>query len=302
MYFKADIVASHIYSVVAIVTDDEGRYLVVSRKGDHDDLGWPGGKVNPGETAELAIIRELFEETGLLVSQRFLRSTFIAADQEGRLCMAFDILQYKGVAYSRKGAWVGWVKAARLVTERNAFRDYNIAVFNQKGIAFDGPPEPPPPPEPSVEEKLLELTGTRGFPQRHITFLHGPSALSFCPVVSIPQPRLTFDRKCFVGLSNEPVLGIRAHLQKSLIPLNLLRYMHSLGDRCIAAVVAVCPHRPPADWEAVSSNIIECQPLQIEVKLTLTKNRAATTPIGSSVIVSRPARSETTTSFHQPLP
>jgi 8-oxo-dGTP diphosphatase len=324
-------VASRIYSVVAVVTNDQGHYLAVSRKDDHDDLGFPGGKIEPGESPEEAVVRELYEETGLLVSRRALRSTFIAPDEQGRLCMAFDVMQHRGVAYSREGAWVGWVEPARFLTEGSTYRDYFLAFFEHKGIPVDltaiveparvepaivapAPSTPPvdvdlrrPPPrrarrDLSIEDSLQELTGVTGFPQHHITFLYGPAALAFCPTFSLPQPRVTFDQKYFAGLLSEPVLGIRTHQQKSLVPLNLLRYMHSLGPRCVSAVVAVSPHRPPEDWEAVASNIIECEALQVDAKLTLKKSLAATKPVGTSVVAPMPAGAGATTVLHQPRP
>lgn len=55
--------------VGALVHDDEGRLLVV-RRGRGPALGaWsvPGGRVEPGETDEQAVRREVLEETGLHV-------------------------------------------------------------------------------------------------------------------------------------------------------------------------------------------------------------------------------------------
>lgn len=53
--------------VGAVVRDDLGRLLLV-RRGHEPGLGqWsiPGGRVEPGETAEQAVLRELAEETNL---------------------------------------------------------------------------------------------------------------------------------------------------------------------------------------------------------------------------------------------
>jgi ADP-ribose pyrophosphatase YjhB (NUDIX family) len=53
-------------SVAAVVQDDEGRVLLVrtSRSGEWD---LPAGCVDPDETPEHAVIREVREETGLIV-------------------------------------------------------------------------------------------------------------------------------------------------------------------------------------------------------------------------------------------
>jgi 8-oxo-dGTP diphosphatase len=320
-------VTTRIYSVVAIVTDDRGRFLAVSRKDDHADLGFPGGKIEAGESPEEALVRELYEEAGLLVSRRLLRSTFIHPDEGGRLCMAFDVTQYKGVAYSREGAWVGWAEPIRFLAAGATYREYFLALFKHRGMQLDlselppdppvrakarAAPEPPPPSpapeppparaEPTLLDALHELTGVDGFAKHHITFLYGPAALALCPTTPLPQPRVTFDQRDFAALLREPVLSIRTHQQKSLIPLNLLRYMHSLGPRCVSAVIAVSPHRPPDDWELVSSNVIECQALQVGVLLTLKKNRASSKPVGTSVVAPSPARDAATTPLHQSLP
>jgi 8-oxo-dGTP diphosphatase len=55
------------HAVGAIVLDGNGRILLVQR-GHAPSMGlWsiPGGRVESGESAEQAVVRELFEETGL---------------------------------------------------------------------------------------------------------------------------------------------------------------------------------------------------------------------------------------------
>lgn len=52
------------WGVGAIVTDDENRVLLIR---EHDRWQTPGGEVEPGETHETALRREVEEETGLLV-------------------------------------------------------------------------------------------------------------------------------------------------------------------------------------------------------------------------------------------
>lgn len=41
------------------------KYLAVSRKDNHQDFGFPGGKVESNETPKEAVVREVLEETGL---------------------------------------------------------------------------------------------------------------------------------------------------------------------------------------------------------------------------------------------
>jgi 8-oxo-dGTP diphosphatase len=66
--------------VVCAVIEREGRVLVAQRPAHkHLPLKWefPGGKVEPGETAEAAIIREIREELGcdLLIARALPRFT-----------------------------------------------------------------------------------------------------------------------------------------------------------------------------------------------------------------------------------
>src|SRR5438876_6277958 len=56
-------------SVKVIVTDSQGRCLVLRRSASSRNHAgkweFPGGKVDPGETFDVALLREVMEETGL---------------------------------------------------------------------------------------------------------------------------------------------------------------------------------------------------------------------------------------------
>jgi 8-oxo-dGTP diphosphatase len=55
--------------VGAIIRDAAGRLLLIQRGHDPEAGRWslPGGRIEPGETAEQAVVRETREETGLSV-------------------------------------------------------------------------------------------------------------------------------------------------------------------------------------------------------------------------------------------
>ena len=62
-------------SVTALVFDDDGRILLVR----HSNGGvWvaPGGAIDPGETPQDAVVREVWEETGLRVKPMHLCGVF----------------------------------------------------------------------------------------------------------------------------------------------------------------------------------------------------------------------------------
>jgi 8-oxo-dGTP diphosphatase len=62
--------ASGIPCVGAIITDPAGRLLLVKRGHEPEPGRWtlPGGRIEPGETDQQAVVREVREETGLSVT------------------------------------------------------------------------------------------------------------------------------------------------------------------------------------------------------------------------------------------
>jgi 8-oxo-dGTP diphosphatase len=116
-------VVSHpIRCVGAIVTDAGGRLLLIERGHEPEAGRWslPGGRVQPGESDQDAVVREVREETGLLVTPGRLVGT---VQRPGPAGAVYDIYDYAAsVRGGRMGAgddaadvrWLGQAELAGL--------------------------------------------------------------------------------------------------------------------------------------------------------------------------------------------
>lgn len=60
-----------------LIENEYGEYLCVSRKTDHNQFGLAGGKGEAGETPIETAIRETYEETGVVISNKKLNPILI---------------------------------------------------------------------------------------------------------------------------------------------------------------------------------------------------------------------------------
>lgn len=119
--------APKVTAVLALIWGDKETVLSVSRKTDHLDKGLPGGKVEPGETFGLALTREVWEETGLVIQDAHL--IFDAIDDAGSRCLTYRVTQHSGsIATSEKGL-VEWCAPKQLI--QSSFGRYNNALFKK---------------------------------------------------------------------------------------------------------------------------------------------------------------------------
>jgi 8-oxo-dGTP diphosphatase len=108
-----------IVSAVALI-DVDGRILLTQRPVGKSMAGlweFPGGKVEPGETPEHALIRELQEELGIDTWESCLAPLTFAShsyDDFHLLMPLFACRKWQGIAEGREGQALKWVWARDL--------------------------------------------------------------------------------------------------------------------------------------------------------------------------------------------
>ncbi|WP_072247140.1 (deoxy)nucleoside triphosphate pyrophosphohydrolase [Roseibaca calidilacus] len=106
-------------SAVALI-DADGRVLLAQRPPGKPMAGlweFPGGKVEPGETPEAALIRELHEELGIETWGSCLAPLTFAShsyDDFHLLMPLFACRKWGGQPQSREGQSLKWVRPERL--------------------------------------------------------------------------------------------------------------------------------------------------------------------------------------------
>jgi len=109
-----------LHVVAAALIDVDGRVLVAQRPaGKHLAGTWefPGGKIEPGETPETALVRELREELGIDTATSCLAPAGFASHAYAEfhlILLLFGCRKWTGTPRGREGQAVRWVRAPEL--------------------------------------------------------------------------------------------------------------------------------------------------------------------------------------------
>jgi 8-oxo-dGTP diphosphatase len=130
-----------LHVAVGVILNDSGKILITKRApGSHQGGLWefPGGKVEPGESLEQALSRELQEELGIVVGRT---SPLLQVPHDyGDKAVLLDVCvvwEFSGCARGEEGQAMAWVVLADLA-------NYEFPVANKPIIsaitALLGPP------------------------------------------------------------------------------------------------------------------------------------------------------------------
>lgn len=104
----------------AALIDGEGRVLLQQRPPGKPMAGlweFPGGKIEPGESPEAALARELYEELGITLSVEDLRPIAFASEPlAGRhlLLLLYTIRRWEGTPEAHHATELRWVPPAAM--------------------------------------------------------------------------------------------------------------------------------------------------------------------------------------------
>lgn len=119
----SDVTRSILLVAACALIDSDGRILLAQRPEGKSLAGlweFPGGKVEPGETPEESLVRELHEELGITTKVACLAPLSFASHtyEKFHLLMPLYVCRrYEGIPHGKEGQALKWVKP-------QALRDY----------------------------------------------------------------------------------------------------------------------------------------------------------------------------------
>lgn len=113
-------------AATALIYKDDifgSELLGVSRKDNHTLFGLPGGKVDSGEDTYTGMVREVFEETGLLVNKAI---PIFFREENCFFAVVYLVTDWSGDVSTSEAGKVEWVDFE--VLKKGSFIEYNTAL------------------------------------------------------------------------------------------------------------------------------------------------------------------------------
>lgn len=118
--------------VAAALCNGNGQFLIAERpQGKSLEGKWefPGGKVEPGESPEAALVRELREELGISVDEAALSPLSFASHRYARFHLLMPVFlcrEWQGTPQKREHAAFAWVLPQEMAKYPLAPADYAL--------------------------------------------------------------------------------------------------------------------------------------------------------------------------------
>lgn len=109
----------YLHVVVAVIQDPSNHKVLIAKRPDDKHQGgkweFPGGKVEPNETAQHALIREINEELGCHIQQAKPLIQIYHHYSDLSVCLdVYTVTQYSGDINGKEGQQVRWVHSSKL--------------------------------------------------------------------------------------------------------------------------------------------------------------------------------------------
>jgi 8-oxo-dGTP diphosphatase len=124
--------ATPLREAVCLLALQDDRVLAVARRGTKDEWGLPGGKVDPGEGLEDALVREVQEEAQISVDKNRLMPVFERFDPPFHVTTFLYSGNIDDIPIQGDAGPAGWVRWDQLLS--GPFGEYNARLKNKLGL------------------------------------------------------------------------------------------------------------------------------------------------------------------------